>query len=466
MSWSGDKVSDFLTSLMNERLAKKDVIVKTVGANPMYNRISKFSEKADFTDDGKAKLVMEVMYNRNAGPRPEAVDVMQPGKDEYTTVYLDMKQYMSSIGFTQEEAEDIVTADNAAVANLVNRKINNAVKDMKHKLNYAYSADGTGRLARVSAYDAGTRTVTVDNEQPDFGWSKCQFLRDGMYVDIYTVADITGAAAWTLKCSRVQITSVNRAAGTFVVSGITEAPADGDFVFLPGSVLFTADGKWAGWTNTPGLLTIVDDGSCAGHEFGDGSSNAYNGNWYGATWQHVTRANYSQLLAKVYRAGDWAGGADGTAATCTLEDINACIRSVDEEGEGGGMISALYMNPATRDWFAPIAAAAQNLTVTTTENKVTGGITQIDSYKTATGRLIPIISMVTLPNGVIMGGDEGDIKLYEKVPLGWFKGMGGMTFPSPGQRNLTFEGWQRTRLVLAAERCDNWFRMEDIDISA
>ena len=466
MAWTGDKVSDFLTSLMNERLAQKDIIAKTVDRNPMYERISKLTESCDFSDDGKAKIVMEILFDRNAGPRPEAVDVMSPGADSYTTQYLDMFQYMSSIGFTQEEAEDIVTANSAAVANLVNRKINNAVIDMRHKLNYAYCTDGTGRLARVSAYDAGAKKVTVDNAKADFGWDKCLFLKDGMHVDIYTAPDITGSSAWTLKCSNVQISSVNRTAGTFVVTGATSSPADGDFVFLPGSVEFTSSLHWAGWTNTPGLLTIVDDGSSAGHEFNDGSSNAYNGNWYGTTWQHVTRTSYSQLLAKVYRADDWAGGTAGTPATCTLGDINACLRSVDEEGEGGGTISAIYMNPATRDWFAPIAAAAQNLTVTTSTNKVTGGVVQIDAYRTSTGRLIPIIPMVTLPDGTIIGGDENDLSLYEKVPLGWYKGNGGMTFPSPGTRNLTFEGWQRTRLVLAAKRCDNWFRMEDIDITA
>jgi hypothetical protein len=479
-----------VAAIMNER-PMDDVVAMATYRNYVYNRVKKTSKAEDFY--GKyAKLVLQDDTTMNAGPRAERGDVPQPGLDNFAEQHITLFQYMNSIGWTDEEARHAVRTNKAAVIDLVEFKMKNAPNDMRWKLNHAFQSDGTGRLARVSAYNAGS--MTVDNTVADFGWDKCNFLKNGMIVDVYTVGGIVaGTSQWTCKALQCKITGINRSAGTFTIaaqSNVTTSflgtagnvPADGDFVFISNSALLSSGAStdttgyvptagatpyFRGWLHTPGLMTIIDDGvTSAGNEFNAGGAiKGYNGNWNGTTFQNLNRTLYPQLQAQIMQANDWGGGTAGTAQTCSIREIQDVIRGIDEEGEGGGLISCLYMNGATRDWLTEAAAATKTVTISQTE-EIIPGVKGATMFRTSEGREIPVVPCPTMPNGTIAGIDESDMILFESVPLDW-KNYGdmGRIFPSPGTRNLTFESWMQTELVLAANACWNAFRMEDIDIT-
>ncbi len=469
MAWTGDYLA-IVAEIMNE-MPMDRIVGPATTRLALYHRITAQTDPKAF-DGEYAKIVMHTSWPQNAQPRVERGDVVKPGIDEFKEQHILLAQYMSSIGWTQEEAERAVKTNRAAVLDLVNLKTKNAPIDMRRKMNMAYSGDGTGRLARVASY-GGTRTVTVDNDRADFGIQGLQWIRLGDYVDIYTVPDIAGTSAWTTKCTNCKVTEISKSLLTFQITTVTndstsvisQSPADGDFVFLANSVTFTSDSKFSSWNGAMGLMGIVDDGSSVGNEFNNGSGNAYNSSWGGATFQNLTRTTYPQLMAKVLRAGDWAsGGADGTAATCSLGVVDDCIRYIEERGDGGGTVTAMYMNGSTRAWVAEMAYAAHNAFEAVKEGKIVPGF-QLMGYRMG-DRVIPVITIDTLPDGQIYMGDENDLVRFEPKPIGWHPNKSGeIIFESPGTRNLTYESWLRTITQRGAYACWNWLRLEDIDVS-
>jgi len=507
MAWTGDTLS-VLTEILNER-PMDDLIESLNFRNGLYHRVMKTAQAEDFYGE-YAKLLIHTTGPMNAVPRAEGGDVVLPGADAFVEMRLTEAQYMSSVGWTQEEVEIAIRKQGSAMIDLVNMKLKNAPLDMRFKLNHAYTSDGTGRLARVSACTettvsttAAVNTLTVDNSAADFGWPTTKHIRNGMLVDVLAHTSVTDTtfpiiSTWTPSAIACVVSEVNHTAGTFKISQCSEpysriahtstlgtTIADGMFVLIHDSINFTAPMiavgtayTFSSWAGSPGLLAIVDGNTCSGHEFGAGGD-TYNGSWYGkgfqTTGQTVSRASYSSLLGRVIKAGTWGGitggwgsGTAGTAQACNLEVINAEIRRIDEESETDGMVTGMYMNGATRDWMAGLAFSAQNAMVQMTPEqlKVIPGIPSVTAFRSATGRLIPVIPCSQMADGHITMGDERDLILFQSIPLDWYTGYGGKVIPSPGSRNLTFEAWLRAKCRLAAKRCDNWTRIEDIDIAA
>jgi len=511
MAWTGDYMS-ILTEIMNER--PMDDVIESIGfRNAIYNRVTKTSRQEDFY--GRyAKLLIHTGFGMNAAPRVERGDVPYPGQDAFMEIHLNESEYMGSIGWTQEELEGAVRAKGAALIDLVNLKMKNAPLDMRFKLNYAFQMDGTGRLARVSANTETAATtinaLTVDNDvtYKDFGCKTTKFIRNGMKVDVWHLVSNPGAtfpveATFACRAWNATVSAVNHSAGTFTITydGTTllgtssHVIADGDFVFLHNSMIVgtsSADAStavavpaigttydWIAWTNTPGLRAICDDNGCSGNEFtAGGSAELHNGSWYGRAFQAVShaggaavaanasRGSYATLLGRVAKADTWGAGTGGTSMACDLEVINGEIRRIDEESETGGEVTAMYMNGATRDWMAGLAYAQQNAFVQVTDGKIIPGIPNITGFRSATGRIIPVIPASLMPDSEILMGDERDLILFQSIPIDWYMGMGSKSFAAPGSRNLTFEQWLRTKCLLAAKRCDNWTRIEDIDLTA
>ncbi|MHB1000482.1 MAG: hypothetical protein ACYC27_14680 [Armatimonadota bacterium] len=470
-AWTGDYMSIIDAIMFDDPM--DDIIGDAVMRLPWYHRIEGVSSVEEFHGRYKTGTI-QTIFNRNAQPREELDEVVFPGKDGFATLKFSIHQLMSSIGWTQEEVEDAVKSGNTnAVVNLVDRKVAQAPKDMRRLINYFHATDGTGRLARVVSYVAGTRTVTVDNTAADFGWNKLEWMYDGMRVDIYTVADITGSGAWTKKAVQVTVDNVNKAAGTFRItvtgqstgSTIDAEPADGDFVFVASSVKLASDLKFDHFAAPFGKMNIIDDGSSDGSEFHNGGTVGANGCWRGKTIYTLDRLAYKQLRCQMWRAGDWkSGGTDGTAAIAAFGDIQEIIRLQDEEGESGTLITAAYMNGKTRNWLARVAFAEQNAFTTSESGKITPGI-HTEQMRTGTGRLIDIVPMSGMPDGHIDFVAEDDFTRLQKVPLGWHNLDGRRVFTPPGARNLTHESWMRTRYNLVGLSWGS-AHMEDIDITA
>jgi len=502
MAWTGDTLS-VLTEILNER-PMDDLIESLNFRNAIYHRVMKAVSPDDFYGE-YAKLLIHTTGPMNAIPRAEGGDVVLTGADAFAEMHLTEAQYMSSIGWTQEEVETAIRKKGSAMIDLVNMKLKNAPLDMRFKLNLMFNGDGTGRLARVAAggitetVAGSVNVLVVDNTAADFGWAGTAWIRNGMLVDVYsheTVTDTTFpiSSTWKMKARACVVSEVNHSALSFKITQTSEPYSDigtsgniiedGDFVFIHKSINFTADPTtagtdytWSSWANTPGLLAIVDSNTCSGEEFNATGADTYNGSWYGkgfqTTAQTVSRATYSSMLGRVIKAGTWGGitngwgsGTAGTAMACNLEVINAEIRRIDEESETDGMVTAMYMNGATRDWMAGLAYAQQNAFVQVTDGKIIPGMPNITGFRSATGRIIPVVPCSMMPDGHITMGDERDLILFQSVPMDWYTGYGGKVIPSPGARNLTFEAWLRTKCRLAAKRCDNWTRIEDIDLTA
>lgn len=516
MAWTGDYMS-ILTEIMNER--PMDDVIESIGfRNAIYNRVTKATQREDFY--GRyAKLLIHTGFGMNASPRIERGDVAYPGQDAFMEIHLNEAEYMGSIGWTQEELEGAVRSKGAALIDLVNLKLKNAPLDMRFKLDYAFQMDGTGRLARVSGTVTETvasqiNVLTVDNDvtYKDFGCKTTKFIHNGMKVDVCTLVANPGVtfpveSTWKFVAWNATVSEVNHTAGTFKItydgtttlshtSTLGTTIVDGDFVFLHNSFRFASGATvggteittaptigttyyWFGWNNTPGLRAICDDNACSGNEFtAGGSGELHNGSWYGRAFEAVShaggaavaanasRGSYATLLGRVAKADTWGAGTAGTSMACDLGVINAEIRRIDEESETGGMVTVMMGNGATRDWLAGLAYAQQNAMVQVTDGKIIPGIPNITGFRSATGRIIPFVPVSSMPDGEILIGDERDLILFQSIPIDWYMGMGSKSFAAPGSRNLTFESWLRTKCLLAAKRCDNWTRIEDIDLTA
>lgn len=447
--------------------------------NALYNRIEQTTEAKDFKG-GKALIPVHVTGPMNAGPRPDGTDVATPGDDDFAKQEVDCYEIMGSFGITRGSLRKVVKDGGSALVDLLALKMENLMtRDFRLKQNFIALGDGTGRLARVASYSAGPpKVITVDNTDDDFGWAGTKWIKKGMQVDVMTVADITGSGAWTLKVRQATVTAVTST--TFTIdalgTGSEGNPANGDYVFLANSVKSDAtDGlpyaamKWAGWWLPPGLRHIIDDGYSYGHEFTEDAVH-YTGSWRGRTFQNLTRTSYDQLKATVLWAGDWAsGGTDGTAATADLSVIDHYIRVIDEEGDGGGRITAMYMNGATCDWFMRQCVGTQNFVQQLTQEqagKLVPGMA-ISGYMSKTGDVKAICRIPQIPDGEIIFVNERDIKRWIDEPLGWVDPENGnkRLFASPGARNLTFEGWAGTTYTLGGPTCWNHLWLKDIDIT-
>lgn len=460
-TWTGDTLGT-VQEMMNEK--KLELVEGLNFRFPLMNRVRKVTKKEAFA--GKYCIVpMHVAGGANFSPRGDTDDVVNPGTDTFIEERILLSEAMGSIGLTQDEMDYAVKAGGSAVGNLIDIKKAGALNDAKYKLNTMWAGDGTGRLARVVSYSAPT--VTVDSTFADSGIAGTSRLKAGMLIDIYTVAGIGASDAWTIQASGVKVLAVTSAT-TFTISGtVSGTIADNCFVFMHNSVDVGADTYLDGYKGSNGLWDIINSNTATGTSFGHeyATTGTYNGSYKGATFQNVTRATYSQMNALIRTAAEWASGTKGTATTCDLSVINDTVRMIDEEGDGGGEVTAMYMNGKTRDWLANLAFIASNGFVNVDSGKIVPGL-QIQSYRTSTGRIIPIIPMTTLPDGVILMGDERDLMLFEPEPIDWYRGINGqLLFPKPGARDLTFEAWIRWKGQLAARRCDNWARIEDIDIT-
>ncbi len=359
-------------------------------------------------------------------------------------------------------------------------------------LNAVSFGDRTGRLARVSACTDNTTyyTITVDNSQQDFGWHAGAMLENGMLVDIFTVADITGSSAWTVKVRLGEVYGLNKYASsttaTFnvravsgvtapVTSALTAAAADGDFVFIGGAVTLTAANKFSAWNLPTGLHDIIaaGDGTSTGYgyEF-DAGTNYANGSYAGITFQGLNRQTYPLFSALVRRPTDWYGAADNSAlCTGDLEVLYGTLDRLFMSGSTPDPEALLLLcSPRGRRWIGDKAAAGQNVFEPVTGGHVLAGRVADGIRMPAGSRdiIVPIKTDLAIPDGRFIFSDMRRIGRWVKAPLGPIApdGTSSPQFGTPGSRGLTFERWARVRENPFASCCDTCAVLDGVNLAA
>lgn len=488
MAWTGDVIAD-INDFLRNRYDMSDVQSLRTYQNPVLERIRKVKSAKDLYAYATGKGVTHTIQTgvgMNATARTEAGDFPYPQPSEFKQLTIREVQYAATTGITYEEQQEAKTSQ-AAVANLVDIKLKDLKDDLRFRLNRAFQGDGTGRLARIAPGATGTLSdsvytemvIPVDNTDADFGWADASLLVTGMPVDCHRPS----LANWTTKFTNGVITAIHppdppgTQGGVFnwhvtvslaAASGpngstITTLVADGDELFLAGSLVFRSNSgvTWADMTSAAGhinecrgLINIVDDGNTTWGTAGCGS-------YFGADYFGLDRTKYPMMQAKVTNAF----GTGTTPVSWDLEDIFDAVAAVDY-GTGGGKVNALYCHPTMQRAIARKAFTSNNTTVIMDDRKTTPGYTtqKID----VGGRLVDIVPMWGLPPYSIYGVCEADLVLYMPEDINFVnpytgsKGNSQVFFGSPGERNLTFEAWIRWVGQLYARRCDNMFRIDGL----
>ena len=466
----------FLLSEIEERIKLRNPLYAFISSN--VSRLGARSENGDYIRLKRYTTARQ----HTAGGRAENSDVLLPGTTTRANATLYPMQIMGSIGWSYEELENCRSEQ--GFSDLISGDFLQHINAVKGLLNACWFGDGTGRLGRVSAYTATSATVgtvTVDNTQANFGWTKADLLFEGMLVDIYTVADIVGTSAWTIKVTQCVVSGIDKSAGTFVItartdsagnaiagSEITANPANSDYVFVHGAVGLTSANKWSAWQLPMGIHGIVDDGQDSGAEFTE-SGNLYNHSWYGVTFQGLNRttAANSFFKARVARAADNRGGTDGTAVTTDMNDIDLELDYLLQTNDGPDPDKLIALcNAKTGRWWTSTAFNEQNGFVPVSDGRVVPGFKRITGFNSqAANAVIPVFYIPTCADGTIIFLDTDRLGFWDMYPLGPFLYGGKTQFESPGTRNLTYERWSRYRGNLGCTRADTSLRLEDVDIA-
>ena len=496
MATTGD-IASAITGVLTHSYAMKESEEVFAHRNPLYTLISNDVksigwERATDPQGGSDYILLKryVLSRQHIiGGRTEGQDVRLPGTSTRTYATLYPKQWVGSTGWTREEL--LFCRNEPQFEDIVLRKWtgdNGYVQAHRHLRDLMWQGDGTTRLGRVSGYSAisaTSGTVTLDNTQANFGIATAgDLLFDGMIVSIYTVADITGSSAWTIKATECVVSSIVRRAtsttSTFVItartdsagnaiagSEITASPANSDYVFLAGGVILDSSNKFSAWGGEMGIHGIVDDGQDAGYEFTE-SGNLYNHSWYGATIQGVNRSTTANRMfrAMVSRAGD-RGGTDGTVQTTDMNDIDEALDNLFQNSTGPDPDRLISLcNIKTARWWEATARNEQNGWQDVTNGMTVPGMKRIRGYQSASANtVIPVFLLPTAADGTIIFLDTARLARWDLVPFGQVSYMGKTSFESPGTRNMTHEQWGESFGNLGFERSDTSLRVEDIQLA-
>ncbi|HNW85057.1 MAG TPA: hypothetical protein PKH46_06005 [Candidatus Cryosericum sp.] len=448
MSWTGNVVTDLNYVLLN---ADRDGVEPLKNYDlALFDRIRKTAKKENIFLGAGGRGAIRTNTPSNARTRVEAEDMPYPEKYGFQRFTFDTHQYVATVGLTQEDINRTKNSDNVkqSVIDMAEFLQEDAVNVLSRKLNMAMKGDGTGRLALVSgSTDSAntTFTITYDNKAATFGWDTSQMMEDGIRVDVLNL----NSSTWTYKLENVVVSNVTSTGCTLTVdsqSTYTADPADNDFIFAAKAATVSAGAIT--YREMQGLMAICDDGTSS-------FSSMKGGCFKGTTFQGLNRTSYPQLKASVY---DYSSG--GTAGTWDWSDIMDPIDESDGRANRN-KVSAVYCNHKMMRALSRKAAAEMNAIVVSTDNSVTGSwyTKAINTGK----RVIPIIQMNTLPNGMVFGVAEDDLVLYQPVPIDWVEMYGSKPFfDAPAARNRTKEAWLAFEGELIATRCDNCFRIQGL----
>ena len=448
--------------------------------HPLLARIEKVVDReAAFPGAGYVPRI-QTAAPKNAQVRLEDDDVPLPGKHAYEKMNVPVVEYMASTGVTKREMEELIKRP-TAVADIVDEKLEDLKNDIRLRISLAMRGDGTGRLARID--NAGTISGSGTPAAPwvcpvggattvyNWGWRATQVLEPGLRVDVYTIPDNAYTTACTLKRKNLVVAAVSDTNVSLYADGNSSGNgtiALNDTIFLTNTVnISPSDSYLLGFNEMMGIWGIVDAATSANSVRGSVAIGAAGGVRRGAgagpRFQGLSsRGLYSQLNSRT--VSNFSGT---NPASWTLETILSQVRAIDY-GKGGGQVTAIYASPNTVAAIARKAAlgsdGGMNAYTPVTDGKITGGW-YTDAIRSSTGRIIPLIPCIEIPDGTVFGGDENDLVFFQPVPVGFETyGRKGPFFPSPGRRDLTFEAWMRFVGNLVARRTDNWFVIEGLQV--
>lgn len=305
------------------------------------------------------------------------------------------KQCWAHIGVT---ADTIAASksDRGAFAKVVGFETKAMIKDFSRMLNRSAWGDGTGKIAGVNSYNAGTTTVTTlrmtDAQGTGLnGNADNRYILAGMMIDFYT-----SAGAERMKGARV--TSVNISNGTFVITpgtGTNPANGDGIYIYRPG-------GSPVG-SEPMGMGGILDDGTYVG------------------TLQSINRTTYPLWSSQVVNAGTFAA-----PGALTLNIVQTGLDAASEGGNGEPKI--MWMHSSVRRELLALMTTDRRFNVAYEYKQGFKESQKEDDIGTTLDyNGIPAVIDKDCPWGTIFMHAPDDIKNWENEEAHWIQsGSGGI----------------------------------------
>lgn len=286
-----------------------------------------------------------------------------------------------------------------AVKELVQTEVDKIEKAISNRLNKMFWADGSGRLAQLSAAIAATTTGYVDgpwhgidsNEYTNPG----QYLADDIDVDIYSSAGVLEADEANL------VSAVDGGSGSSTLTFKTAVTASNNAYLFLHDTYVTAE---AAGTGVPmGLAGIIS------------ASNPYAGITALSAFQGVNRSTYAWACAQVLNEGASA------AAPAVLE--NKKILQMVHKCQQFGKVSVIITNgPIWRSYYAKLEADK-----TMPNEKAYWGGTSGLAFYGGNAKAIPIIWDEDCPDQSMYFIDDDQVVIVapDKAGLDWLPGDSG-----------------------------------------
>ena len=189
-----------MVSLTSASNALKNVYLGVVAnqlntnANPLLSRIEQS------TSDVWGKQIIKLApygINGGIGAGTETGSLPTAGENQYVQFITELKNLYGKISITDKAMR--ASANNAgAFVNLLNAEMEGLIKASSFNFGRMLYGDGSGLLATVSAYNAGTGAITVDSVRN---------LIEGMIIDVYNASAVKVSASSGLRVSYVDRTN-------------------------------------------------------------------------------------------------------------------------------------------------------------------------------------------------------------------------------------------------------------------
>lgn len=199
----------------------------------------------------RAVIPLHVGRNSGVGARAENADLPVAGSQRYDDVFIPIRSNYARIELTGQTIA-VMSKDRGAFIRALRSEMDGAVDDATRDLARQVWGTSDGRIAETAATTAST-TVVLDAPTA----TQLDQLEEGFLIDIGTVAAPTAVA------SGRSVTSVNRTAGTIVISGaaVTTTTAHSIFRYGAGGASDNTGKINDGQRELTGLQHIVDDDS-------------------------------------------------------------------------------------------------------------------------------------------------------------------------------------------------------------
>jgi hypothetical protein len=442
--------------------------------NTLYDGLKSDIEKGQHLGDNITSL-LKTSTPFTGRPFGENKDIPYPEDTSFVEMKTPLFEVIVNMGITKQ-ALDRATGMPGSWAPIVKEVLNDGMRDFKWLMELASLGDGSGRLARVSAYswDAGTTTMTItcDNTYKDFGWENVHCIKKGMQVEIYSAAStqrVDGNSNGVWEVASVSFGNRNNGDATtgtftFVAADEIAEVADGDIVYIAGAHDSTlnkdeyAVGHTDYVTMPIGLTGLVQNPSDT-DLYVDGATD-----YKLSTFQGLTRSSYAKLCGSAYFANDWASGTAGTPDTWDLSDITNIINShAKDTGEEVDMLIcstelAMCMHRLNR------SESGMNVVVNTTgaQNQTAAGSQYTRTFLAPSGKEIPILVSHTVPRNTLYGIHTPSLKWYAKGNFDYLRLTGDIWAQSFATRKANFEAPYGGYTTIQLKRGDTHFVVYDL----